>query len=174
MGDFNKVSDILAEEVFNKNACLGSIKKAVAFGFWKNICGEKFAKFSKPYDIKGKTLFVAVKNPAVMQELIFYKSALLGKLKNYFLPVNIEIEEIRYDYKNWQKIATGESYLKGDDSLEYYSNEEISKIELSVNETEELKKVTNTISNLTFLDEKLRESMKRNIVTSAKAKKIRK
>lgn len=90
------------------------------------------------------------------------------------MPVNIEIEDIRYDYKNWQKISAGTSYLKGDESLEYYSKEEIEEIELSEIEKEELKKATNTISNLTFLDEKLRNSMKRNIINSTKAKKIRK
>lgn len=174
MGDFNKISDILAQEVFDKSACTNSIKKAVAFSFWKNVTGAKFAKFSKPYDIKGKTLLVAVKSPAVMQELIFYQKELIEKLKNYFLPINIEIEDIRYDYKNWQKISAGTSYLKGDESLEYYSKEEIEEIELSEIEKEELKKATNTISNLTFLDEKLRNSMKRNIINSTKAKKIRK
>lgn len=173
MGEFNKISEILDEQVFNKNACLASVKKAVAFGFWKNITGPKFAKFSKPYDIKGKALLVAVKNPAVMQELIFYKATLLEKIKNYFSPINIEIEEIRYDYKNWQQVSVGTSYLKGDESLEYYSKEEIEEVKLGKYEEEELQKVTNTISNLTFLDEKLRNSMKKNIINSAKAKKIR-
>ena len=106
MGEFNKISEILDEQVFNKNACLASVKKAVAFGFWKNITGPKFAKFSKPYDIKGKTLLVAVKNPAVMQELIFYKATLLEKIKNDDL-YNIALtmsdyasESIRADNKN--------------------------------------------------------------------------
>ncbi len=173
MGDFSKVSDILSQEVFDTKNCTNSIKKAVAFSFWKNICGAKFAKFSKPYDIKGKTLLVAVKSPSVMQELIFYQNELLSKLKNYFMPVNIEIEEIRYDYKNWQKIATGTSYLKGDDSLEYYTTEEMDEIKLSSTEEKELEKALNAISNLTFLDEKLKSSMKRNIYNSTKAKKIR-
>ena len=173
MGDFNKISDILAEEVFDKSACTNSIKKAVAFSFWKNVCGAKFAKFSKPYDIKGKVLYITVKSPSVMQELMFYKNILLEKLKNYFLPVNIEIDEIRYDYKNWKTISTGASYLKGDESLEYYSKEEIGNVKLSQSEEEELEKATNTISNLTFLDEKIKNSMKKNIINSIKAKKIR-
>ena len=56
-----KISDILNDAVFDTANYKNSIKKAVAFGFWKNAAGLKFASFSTPYDIKGKTLFVAVK-----------------------------------------------------------------------------------------------------------------
>ncbi|MCD8024804.1 MAG: DUF721 domain-containing protein, partial [Candidatus Gastranaerophilales bacterium] len=101
MKEIEKISDILSENVFGKNTSpvSFSIKKAVAFSFWKDVCGARFANFSFPYNIKGQTLFVTVKNPQVMQELIFNKAMIIAKLKNYFLPLNIKVEEIRYDYK---------------------------------------------------------------------------
>lgn len=172
MEQFSKISDILLETVFDKNAYASSIKKATAFGFWKNVCGSRFSNFSVPYDIKGATLFVAVKSPQVMQELIFYKANLLNKLKDYFLPLNIKIEDIKYDYKVWNKITTS-SYLKGDESLSYYSKDEIEEITLNRFEEDELKKVTNTISNLSFLDENQKKKYSKNITDSLKVKKLR-
>ena len=167
------VSDILLNSLFDKNAYSNSIKKATAFGFWKDICGSKFAKFSVPYDIKGGTLFVAVKNPQVMQELIFCKSALLTKIKDYFLPLNINIEEIRYNYQVWNKVNS-DFIIEGDESLSYYSKEEVQEVALNKFEEEEISKVTNTISNLSFLDDKLKEKCSKNIINSIKAKKLRK
>lgn len=170
--DFSKVSDIMINTMLDEKAFNSSIKKATAFGFWKDIAGSKFSDFSTPYDIKGATLMVAVKNPQVMQELIFNQKKLIDKINTYFLPLNIKINDIRYDYKIWNKINS-DFVLKGDDSLSYYSKEEIEDIELSASENKELNKVTNTITNLSFLDEKLKEKYKNNIINSIKVKKIR-
>ena len=172
MEQISKISDILIEELFEKNACSNSIKKATAFGFWKNVCGPKFAKFSLPYDIKGNTLFVAVKSPQVMQELIFYKKELISKLSDYFLPLNIKIDEIRYDYKIWNKTVSNH-FFKGDESLFYYSSEDVKSVELNKFEKEEVLKVTNTISNTSCLNNGLKEKYVNNIINSIKAKKLR-
>lgn len=172
MEQISTVSDILINSVFDKNGYSKSIKKATAFGFWKDICGSKFSKFSTPYDIKGTTLFVAVKNPQVLQELMFYKSKLLSKSKDYFSPLNITINDIRYDYKVWNKVNS-DFEIKGDDSLFYYSKEEIEDVGLNNFEKEEISKVTDAISNLKFLDEKLKEKYSKNIINSIKAKKLR-
>lgn len=172
MGQFSKVSDILNETVLADKNYSASIKKAVAFGFWGNICGSRFSKFSVPYDIKGQTLFVAVKNPQVMQELIFHKEMILKKISDYFLPLNIKVAEIRYDYKNWNKLNTS-SVLEGDENLFYYSENEIDSVSLDEGEMRELSNVTNTISNMSFLDENLKDKYMRNVAASIKAKKLR-
>lgn len=109
-----------------------------------------------------------------MQELIFYKTMLLEKIKNYFLPLNMTVEDIKYDYKIWNKVVSRNTCLTGDDSLEYYEEEEIKEIPLNKFEEEEIKKVTNTVSNLAFLDDKHKDEMKKNIINSLKVKKIRK
>lgn len=173
MEQISTVSDILINSVFDKNNYSKSIKKATAFGFWKDICGSKFSKFSMPYDIKGTILFVAVKNPQVLQELMFYKNELLLKAKDYFSPLNILIDDIRYDYKVWNKINSNFK-LEGDDSLFYYSEDEIEDVGLNNFEREEISKVTNAISNLSFLDDKLKEKYSKNIINSIKVKKLRK
>lgn len=172
MEQFSKISDILCDAVFDTSNYADSIKKATAFSFWKNVCGSRFSNFSVPYDIKGQTLFVAVKNPQVMQELMFYKSNLLSKIKDYFLPLNIKVEDIRYDYKVWNKVNSS-SILEGDETLEYYSNEEIEEVPLTKFEQDEIKKVTNTISNLSFLDENMKKRCSNNIINSIKVKKLR-
>lgn len=172
MEQFSKISDILSEAIFDKNSYSYSMKKATAFSFWKDVCGARFSNFSVPYDIKGQTLYVAVKNPQVLQELMFYKANLLSKLKNYFLPLNISVEDIRFDYKVWNSINKS-NVLVGDESLEYYTKAEIDDVELNRFEREEMKKVTNTISNLEFLSDSLKEKYSRNIINSLKVKKLR-
>ena len=167
-----KISDILNNAVFDTANYKNSIKKAVAFGFWKNAAGLKFASFSTPYDIKGKTLFVAVKNPQVMQELLFYKREIILKLKDYFLPLDMEIEDIRFDYKIWSRI-TQNNKIEGDESMYYFEDDEINEVELNNFEKEEISKVTNSINKLSFLDEKLKMKNEKNIINSLKAKKIR-
>ncbi len=173
MEQLSKISDILIESVVNKKTYSSSIKRATAFGFWNNIAGAKFSSFSMPYDIKGKTLFVGVKNPQVMQELIFYKDVLLKKINDYFLPLDIAIEEIRYDYKVWNKLNAKEQ-IPYDDTLSYYSEDEIQEVYLTKQEKEELEKVADTISNLSCLNDKLKEKYAQNIINAIKVKKLRK
>ena len=172
MEQISQISDIIMDAILTKNSYSKSIKMATAFGFWSDICGSRFSKFSQCYDIKGNTLFVAVKNPQVMQELIFCKDKLLSKINDYFLPLDIKIEEIRYNYKVWNNLSQP-SYIRGDESLSYYSEKEINDVPLNRVEQEELNKVTNTISNLNFLDDKLKEKYQKSILNSVKAKKLR-
>ena len=172
MEQFSKISDILLDAVVDKKNYSASIKKATAFGFWGDICGARFSEFSKAYDIKGNTLFVAVKNPQVMQELIFNRNKILEKIKNYFLPLNIVIDDIRYNYKVWNNLNSTVE-LKGDEMPFNYANEEIEDIKLTELEEKELSKVTNTISNLSFLDDAAKKRYSKNIINSIKAKKLR-
>ncbi len=174
LNQFVKISDILNEAAFDKALCESSMKKAVAFGFWKNVCGKKFFDFSYPYDVKGKTLFVAVKNPQVLQELMFCKKEIISKLSAYFLPLNITIEDIRFDYKNWRRVVLSSSYLEGDENTRDIFDDELDEVSLSINEKVELSKVTDTISNFPFLDANQKERYSKNIVNSIKAKKLRK
>ncbi len=171
MEHISKISDILSESFFNKDVCLSSVKKATAFGFWKDITGSRFSNFSMPYDIKGSTLFVAVKNPQVMQELIFYKNNILSKSKNYFSPLGYNINEIRYDYKIWNKINSSDEVI-GDNSLEDIDIETIEKTDLTPIEQKEISKVTDTISNYSFMTDEQKNRFKRNIINSIKAKKV--
>ncbi len=194
MGNFSKVSDILHDmatgnseneddryvKKFHKSPFIlddktmsKCVKKTVAFGFWQNICGSRFSKFSIPYDIKGNTLLVAVKNPQVMQELIFCKSILLPKIQDYFLPLDIHIEDIRYDYKSWNYVSKP-SEFKGDDSMCEYEDFELDEVEFTLDEMEEISKLTDVVSNLSFLDPSQKERYSKNIINSIKANKLRK
>ncbi len=172
MNQLANISDILNDAVFDTANYKNSIKKAVAFSFWKNAAGAKFAGFSLPYDIKGKTLMVAVKNPQVMQELLFYKAELTAKLKDYFLPLDILIEDIRFDYKVWNRY-TSKNILEGADNPDYYEEDDINSVVLNRFERDEISKVTDSISKLTFLDDKLKEKYEKNIINSLKVKKLR-
>jgi len=171
MNSFSKISEILGSEALNKHAKDFAIKKSVAFGFWKNITGARFSKFSAPYDIKGTTLFVSVKNPQVMQELMLYQDMILSKINNYFLPLDISINSIRYTYKNWNRINSS-VVLNGDDTIRVLEDNEIEEVALESFEREELKKVTNTISKMDFLSTKLKTKYLKTMENSLKARKI--
>ncbi|MCD8024467.1 MAG: hypothetical protein LUE64_02920, partial [Candidatus Gastranaerophilales bacterium] len=65
-------------------------------------------------------------------------------------------------------------YLEGDETSYDIQAEELEKVQLNAHEKEELSKVTDTISSLSFLNEDLRGRYLKNIINSFKAKKIRK
>lgn len=60
----------------------GKMRHYKAFEIWDEAVGEQIAKVATPYDIKGKTLFVKVRDAVWMRQLMFLEGALRDKLNS--------------------------------------------------------------------------------------------
>ncbi|MBN2070803.1 MAG: DUF721 domain-containing protein [Candidatus Krumholzibacteriota bacterium] len=60
---------------------------------WKEVVGDGVAARSRPLDIRGGTLFIAVKNNVWMQEMSFHRTRIIDGIKQRF--PRLKIREIR-------------------------------------------------------------------------------
>ena len=185
--EFTKLADILNESVLADKRYEQALNKCVScsmlFGFWGNIVGKRFKKISIPYDFKKTTLFVSVMSSAVVQELTFYKADLLKKLEPYAKGLNFTINDIRFDYKNWQSVKnsinsdtnqSNGSKAFDIDTPSYYTEKDYETIGLDNNEKLEFEKLRETIFNIESMPPHLKEKMFNNALNQYKAKKLRK
>lgn len=185
--DFSKLSDILNESVLADKKLGQAFEQGMSFGmsfsmflnFWKNIVGKKFEKLSIPYDIKGRTLFVSVISPVILQELSFFKADIIKKAAPYAEGLNFKINDIKFDYKNWQSVKNG---TKGEnpskafdtDIPDYYTDEDFETIGLDNNEEKEFEILRKTINDIEFLPASVKTNMYKNAMNQYKAQKLRK
>ena len=97
INDTSSIGDLIDTSVFcaKKNSKINHVvKQSTIFSFWKNVVGQKFVKFTKPYNIKYSKLYVSAKSPVVVQELSLYKAKLIEKINSYSKPLGIEIKDI--------------------------------------------------------------------------------
>ncbi len=184
--EFTKLADILNESVLADKRYEQALNKCVScsmlFGFWGNIVGKRFEKISIPYDFKKTTLFVSVMSSAVVQELTFYKADLLKKLEPYAKGLNFTINDIRFDYKNWQSVKnsinsdtnqSNGSKAFDIDTPSYYTEKDYETIGLDNSEKEEFERLKKSFEENEFLSDKLREKMYNNALIQYKAQKLR-
>lgn len=182
--EFSKISDILNESVLtnerfgqafdkSKNSCM-------LFKFWKNVVGRKFEKLSIPYDIKGSILYVSVINPAVIQELNFFKKEIIEKYTPYADGLNYKITDIRFNYKNWSEVKASDgntntaNKIFDTDTPSYYTENDYEKIGLDNIEEKEFEELKKSIINVESMPPLLKEKMFNNALNQYKAKKMRK
>lgn len=183
--DFTKISDILNESVLTGNCCPWSeqtfeksAKQAMLFSFWKDVTGKKFEKLSIPYELKGSILFVSAASPAVIQELSFFKKDIIEKYLPYAKGLELNITDIRFNYKNWGSIknsfSENSSTAFDADMPVYYTEKDYETIGLDNNETLEFEKLREIVFNLKSMPLPLKEKMFNNALNQYKAKKLRK
>ena len=165
--DATIISDILNDGIFNSKKAQVAFKYSTIFSFWGQIAGKKFAHTSKPYKIKGSKIYVCCENSYVVQELIMYKKILLSKLKIYSEPLGISIEDMVFEYKNWQKIT---QVSTPDDYPDFYTDKVLESTQISQKEFEEL---FLNIDKSEYLNTEQKEKFKYNILKLQKAKKLR-
>lgn len=170
-GDFSTLSDILNNNVFKTDKLGRELDKCFAFKFWGKIVGKKFEKFSKPVSLKGSTLYVSVKNAAILQELSFYKKDIINKADPYFKSLNFIVSDIKFDYKNWSD--AGEDTFYPDDWYPCYTPEELNSVVLSDKEVEELNSLALSIDSISFINPSVKEKYFNDIVNQMKARKLR-
>ncbi|MCX7698883.1 MAG: DUF721 domain-containing protein [Candidatus Goldbacteria bacterium] len=59
-------------------------KEQEIFYNWHKIIGEKYEKFTEPYKIFNKKLFIYVENSVIISELIYEKKKIIEKIKKEF------------------------------------------------------------------------------------------
>ncbi len=96
------------DEIIEKLAQKAEVKKAITRSnlckFWVKVAGEKFGQNSKPYSmLKGGTMVIACKTPAVAQELMLRKTQLLVKFQPYTESLHIKIKDLKFDPKKWSE-----------------------------------------------------------------------
>lgn len=160
------ISDILNKDLFGSNKS-AAIKYSTIFSFWGQIAGRKFLNSSKPVQIKGNKVFVTCENPYVLQELLMYKKVLLSKLKPYCEPLGVKIEDIVFDYKNWQNYTQS---AVPDDFPDFYDDEKLSGVAIEYSEFEQ---AFLNIDKSPYLNEEQKVKFKNRIIKLQKAKKLR-
>lgn len=145
-------------------------KYSTIFSFWAEIVGKKFESISRPYSIKGAKLFVMAKSPVVIQELTLFKTALLKKINSYSLPLGIEIKDIVFDYKNFDKKDDTSSSDFIEDKPETITEQELLSIKT---DSELVEKTKDSIEKLKFLPADKKEELLNKILLSYKAQKFR-
>lgn len=84
------------------------LKKAVTrnnlYKFWVKVAGKKLGDKSKPYSMMGNGLLViACESSAVAQELMLQKPQLLEKFQPYLKSLRLNVKDMKFDPKKWQK-----------------------------------------------------------------------
>lgn len=145
------------------------LKVSTFFSFWSNIVGRKFEKKSKPYSIKSGKLYVTCENTVVVQELSMFKTEVLKKLSPYARGLEIEIEDIVFNYKNWFELNKNNEDERED--IREYSDNEISNIQIDENKLQLIKE---NIDKIPYLDDSQKEKYFENIKNSLRANALRK
>jgi len=72
-------------------------KQEIIFNsLWKKIVGERIAKHTRLYQIRGQQLVIIAESSAWMNELTFLKEKIKIKAKNSFATYGINIEEVTF------------------------------------------------------------------------------
>lgn len=102
--DFKGIDGLISEMMKNDKVLQKAMKRSNIYKFWSKVVGKPFDEKSKPYGMFGKnTMVVACENAAVVQELTFRKKQIIKKYAPYVKPLNIEIKDIVFDVKKWNK-----------------------------------------------------------------------
>jgi len=162
------ISNSAFEELKKSDRVKKLIKYSTIFSFWKDIVGVKFSNFTKPQTIKGAKLYVSAKSPIIIQELNLYKKNILKKLNSYSQPLDIKIEDIIFDYKNFKNETIQENNQEEDKPI-WLKEENLSNVEIDENFSKEIKK---HISKINLLNQEQKEKLIGKILKNEQAKNL--
>ena len=168
------ISELMSSTVFGQKAQEGFetvVKHSTIFSFWGEIVGKKFEKYTKPYAIKNSKIYVSTKSPALIQELTLFKTKILEKIKTYSSPLEIEIKDIVFNYKNFDELTKQEDTSQVEDKPIYLKQEDFKEVKINEENFEEIKK---SISKLNFLDENQKEKFIQKVRENEKVKTLNK
>jgi len=101
--NFSSLGEIIEDSITNNPRYELALKCSTLFGFWGQIVGPKFEKFSRPINLVGGKLSVVCKSPVIVQELTMFKSDLLEKISKFATPLNLKVTDFIFSYKNWEE-----------------------------------------------------------------------
>lgn len=168
--DFSTITEILTDIVANDKNFARNCKISVVFSFWGEIVGTKFKDISKAYDYKNKKLYVTCQSAFICQELSFNKAIILKKAQSFTKGLDIEIDDVIFNYKNWAIYDCDNTEDENTLYLREYSQEELDNVE--IDETE-LLKIRQNLENMSFLNEAQKQKYYKNVLNTLRAQKLR-
>lgn len=97
-------TESLVEILLEKKEIKKAVTRSNLYKFWEKTVGEKFSQNSKPYSMMpGGVMVIACSNSIVAQELMLKKFQILVKLEPYLKSLKINIKDLRFDAKKWEK-----------------------------------------------------------------------
>ena len=138
------------------------LNEQAMFCLWSSILGETYAVRSIPLYIDGQNnLIVAVEDSSTAQELSFLKPKLIKKLKELGVQFGLDIDGLRFDLKQFAAVrkqrADASQYptVSGDNIALGIKNEQLSNINLSQEELDEIQAFKDAMSNATLVLQEL-------------------
>ena len=166
--ELTSIGKILSDNLTDKK--FGYIcKVSMFFSFWKDIVGRKFEKKSKPYGIKSNKLFVSCENSFIVQELNMFKKDIIKKLSPYAKGLDIKINDISFNYKNWNELNN--KNIEEDFEEEAYDLENLNTTEINEDEVRHIKENIDTIP---YLNDAQKKKYFEDITNNLKASALRK
>ncbi len=169
INDTFSIGDLIETSVFKdfKGGKMGSVvKRSTIFSFWDDVVGAKFAKYTRPYAIKGSKLYISAKSPVIVQELTLYKTKLLKKVNSYSKPLGIEISDVIFNYKNFA-VQNPINFSGIEDKPVKISEKQLSNVEIDENIKNHIQK---NIEKIKFLNNEQKEKFASKIISTYQAK----
>lgn len=148
---------------------------------WPKIVGPKFQNSSKVVSVHtnqgAETLIVAVSSSAVAQELSFFKEDIIKKSKKVAKDFNYNIKDIIFNSKLWEELKQENKQKIEEENKNFYkieknfSEEELSRIELSEDVVESIK---NSLKEQSFHSEEMKDKLFNTIIKDLKTQEWRK
>ena len=112
---------------------------------------------------------VLCKNAAVASELTMFKSQLLKKVQTYSNPLEIEVNDIIFSYKDWTNAVEKFQEIE-DEYLPYITDEELNTQEIS---EDDVKIIFESIEKLEFMPAETKEKYFSDIMKNLKYQKYK-
>ena len=99
-----ETTESLIESMLQSPEMKKALMRNNLYKFWNKAAGKKFSEKSKPYSMmSGGVMVVACENAAVAQELTLQKFQIMEKFKPYAKSLKLNLKDIRFDVKKWEK-----------------------------------------------------------------------
>ncbi len=101
--NFESIQEIMGQFDFKHNESDEANKQAF-FDSWKEMVGKKIAEVTKPIGISSQNvLIISCANSYIANELFLSKSTFLELIQEKAKELNLEIRDLKFDYKSWVK-----------------------------------------------------------------------
>lgn len=100
---FESIQEVISSIDFKYDASLEAQKQQL-FDDWVDVVGKKLSTVSKPLEVtKNNVLVVSCASSFIANELFLVKNSLLELLQEKIQDSNIQINDLKFEYMNWNK-----------------------------------------------------------------------
>lgn len=153
-----KINDVLKKryKVLDVNL---KLTEAIIRIYYKDIVGHEIYKISEPIALKGKTLFLGVKNSVWAHHLLYFKEEIIKKINSRFS--KRVVRDLRFVVSWEEKNREEEKYNEFNEEL--YIPLDLTNVNLPDEKTAWIDRVCADIDD-EVLKEKLKEIMKKDVI----------